>query len=85
MIPEEYKESLKALEKAADAIDNAKYNLKRRVLRCHCKPYLLRLLLLPDSPAIFVLTFFTHFMKSSPTKLKNRMTTTVLSGEKLTN
>ncbi len=28
MIPEEYKESLKALEKAADAIDNARYNLK---------------------------------------------------------
>jgi uncharacterized protein (UPF0332 family) len=26
MIPEEYKESLKALEKAADAIENAKYN-----------------------------------------------------------
>jgi uncharacterized protein (UPF0332 family) len=28
MIPEEYKESLKALEKAADAIENARYNLK---------------------------------------------------------
>jgi len=28
MIPEEYKESLKAMERAADAIDNARYNLK---------------------------------------------------------
>jgi uncharacterized protein (UPF0332 family) len=28
MIPAEYKESLKALEKATDAIDSARYNLK---------------------------------------------------------